>query len=313
MLFEQKNDFYLHASACDMENILCPLAQTLDKPNFKERYLKLIRGLDDKSIMVVQKALSRLQRAVNGVQILADENETKILKDLRVNMQNNIIKTGDVFAYMGYFLPVNNFDPSVFYYRLHIDALQTTAKIKHKDIIDAGAWAGDSALILSKYTDKKVFAFEPVPQIYNWLLKTVEMNNLENVVPINVGVGDKDERRSMYLQGFGSSFVRHIEPGCSTANDIEVTTIDGFVEKNNLQVGLIKADIEGFEQYMLRGAEKTIKSQRPALMICIYHNESDFFDIKPLIESWNLDYKFKIVKGVDGNIFSETLLIAEVL
>ena len=38
----------------------------------------------------------------------------------------------------------------------------------------------------------------------------------------------------------------------------------------------------------------------------------DFFNIKPMIESWDLGYEFKIVKPVDGAIILETMLIAEV-
>lgn len=49
------------------------------------------------------------------------------------------------------------------------------------------------------------------------------------------------------------------------------------------------------------------------IKISIYHNASDFFDIKPLLESWNLNYSFKIVRPVDMGIQCETLLIAEQL
>ena len=56
----------------------------------------------------------------------------------------------------------------------------------------------------------------------------------------------------------------------------------------------------------------TIKKFRPILLISIYHNMDDFLDIKPMIEDWNLGYKFKILKPVDGNIMFETMLIAEV-
>jgi hypothetical protein len=44
--------------------------------------------------------------------------------------------------------------------------------------------------------------------------------------------------------------------------------------------------------------------------LSIYHNPDDFFDIKPMIESWDLGYAFKI-RRCPGEIFAETLLIAE--
>ena len=90
-----------------------------------------------------------------------------------------------------------------------------------------------------------------------------------------------------------------------------MTSLDKYVEENNLKVGLIKTDLEGSEQQFLKGAEKTIKTQRPTLLISIYHTASDFFTIKPLIESWDLNYNFRIVKPLDGEIMLETLLICE--
>lgn len=63
---------------------------------------------------------------------------------------------------------------------------------------------------------------------------------------------------------------------------------------------------------MLHGAQNTIREQRPVLLISIYHNESDFFDIKPWLETLNLGYKFKIHKPVYGSAIIEAMLVAEV-
>jgi hypothetical protein len=48
---------------------------------------------------------------------------------------------------------------------------------------------------------------------------------------------------------------------------------------------------------------------KPILLISIYHNKKDFFEIKPLIESWNLGYTFKIRKLLSD--WQEIMLIAE--
>ena len=67
----------------------------------------------------------------------------------------------------------------------------------------------------------------------------------------------------------------------------------------------------GFEQQFLKGAENTIKTQKPTLLLSIYHNANDFFQIKPYIESLDLGYKLKIRKPIDGHIRGEILLLAE--
>jgi FkbM family methyltransferase len=303
---------YLQPSKGEMDFILCPVAKETEKPDFTERYQKLINGLDDESIFTVNKLIDRCKQVAGGVsRIPMDENESKILTDIRKNFLKKITRINDKkFAYMQYFFPILHFEVPIFYHKLHMDSLRTLGNIRDKNIIDAGAFVGDSALIFSKYTNKEIFAFEPITIIYCLLLETIRMNNLTNVVPLRMGLGDKNETKSIYMQGSSSSFIE--KEGCFTESNISVTTIDDFVEKDNLQIGLIKADIEGFEQYMLRGAERTIKTQKPALMVCIYHSVSDFFDIKPLIESWDLGYKFRIVKPECGSIFTETVLIAEV-
>ena len=87
--------------------------------------------------------------------------------------------------------------------------------------------------------------------------------------------------------------------------------MDDFVEKNSLDVGLIKVDVEGFERALLKGAVRTIKIQKPTLLLSIYHSGGDFFDIKKMIEDLDLGYRFKIKQQFAGSILAETLLIAE--
>ena len=63
----------------------------------------------------------------------------------------------------------------------------------------------------------------------------------------------------------------------------------------------------------MKGARKTIEKYRPVLLISMYHNPSDFFEIKPMIDSWNLGYKFSVYKPLGNNtVVAETLLIAQV-
>ena len=78
-------------------------------------------------------------------------------------------------------------------------------------------------------------------------------------------------------------------------------------------MGLIKVDVEGGEQLLIKGAKNTICSQKPILIISIYHSPEDFFYIKPEIESWNLGYGFTIHKQLNTSIIRETVLIAQIV
>gem|GEM_PF-6245178 len=43
---------------------------------------------------------------------------------------------------------------------------------------------------------------------------------------------------------------------------------------------------------------------KPILIVSIYHHAEQFFGIKPLLESWNLGYKFEIYHSEPHNIFA---------
>lgn len=139
--------------------------------------------------------------------------------------------------------------------------------------------------------------------------KNIALNNKSNVEPVYMALGDQNNEIYIDDSNVSSGNVLNIK---NTGNKVQMTTLDSFVEKNNIKVGLIKTDLEGFEQPFLRGALNTIKKQKPILIISIYHSYSDFFDIKPMIEELDLGYKFKISKSNDFNIIVETKLIAEV-
>jgi FkbM family methyltransferase len=147
------------------------------------------------------------------------------------------------------------------------------------------------------------------------MLKTIEMNHKKNIVPVNLGLGSKNCKAEIpNLVGVGNrtNYVDSAQGNGKETAIVDIVTLDEYVDKNKLEVGLIKVDIEGNEQDFLKGAEKVIRSQKPALLISIYHNPADFFQIKSLIEGWNLGYKFKIAKCHSPYICIDTLLIAEV-
>lgn len=284
--------------------------------NFYDRIIRLRKGLDDNSLETISLIINRLKIIYElnyPVMNIFCRNEQKEILELREHFYSNIIQVDEnIYCYKNYFLPKNHFEACVFYYKHSIDKIKNIEVLKNRDIIDAGGFIGDSALIFSPLTNRKVYSFEPSYENYNDMLKTIELNNLNNLIAENIALSDKNGKSKFNICCSASTF--HINKSFEYTNEIEVDviTLDDYVEKNNLNVGLIKTDLEGAEQEFLRGAVNTIKKFRPILLISIYHNMDDFLDIKPMIEDWNLGYKFKILKPVDGNIMFETMLIAEV-
>jgi len=201
-----------------------------------------------------------------------------------------------------YALSVYKYDSGLCFLEPH-----TLKQIENKDIIDGGAFIGDSAIVFNKYNPAKIFSFEPDKDNFRILQETVKLNNLEHIIiPVNKGLGDKEEEIILYGQGPGASTMNK---SCSEFSTIKVTTIDSFVKENNLSVGLIKLDIEGFELETIQSSIQTIKEHKPLLLISLYHQPKDFFEIKPLIESLNLNYNFMIRKIDPRHHTVETILI----
>jgi len=205
------------------------------------------------------------------------------------------------------------YEDSIFRYGHGIKLLpkNTLEYLKDKDIIDGGAFVGDSAIVFNNYTDKNIYSFEPDTGNFNKLQETINLNNLKNkIIPINLGLSDKNEEIKLYSTEFCQSVLVVTPEKLLNPTIIKTTSIDDFVEKNNLNPGLIKLDVEGNELEVINGALNTIKKFKPVLLISIYHHPKDFFNIKPLIENLSLNYKFQIKKLNPFSPVYETMLIA---
>ena len=287
-----------------------------DYENLEKKYISLIKGMDKSSIDLITRIISRIQSFVleGKVNFLLTNEEKKQKKIFDRFVEENIKLANGNYARKGYILPQKDMEISVLEYRHGLDCVEHPEKFKDKDIIDVGGYIGDSAIVFSELTCKNIHTFEPCEEEYNKILKTIKLNGKSNIIPNNFALGAEKKTEVIKCDDLGAaieSVSNYTLPDIPVA-DIKVSTLDKYVKDNNLQVGLIKVDIEGYEQEFLKGALETIRTQKPTLILSIYHNASDFFDIKPLIENLDLGYKFKVHKPFDYTIVAETVLICEV-
>ena len=293
-------------------------SDAMNREDSAQRFSALISGLDNESRNTVSDIIHRMGMIADGNKSLQDvytQREQDEFVRMNDEFSSKIVKLNDnLYYYNGYYLPVNQFDSSVFFTRYGIDKLTTLDSVRNKDIIDAGGYVGDTALLFSSYTDKSIHVFEASPSNMDIIRETIRLNQLENIVPVSKALGEKSGTATFSLGERNSCNSLVERPGYNYPNHIEVPviTLDDYVRENNLEVGLIKVDIEGGEQLLLKGAVETIRTQHPILLISIYHSANDFFEIKPMIEKMCDKYTFRIIKPANSAIVIETILLAEV-
>ena len=296
-----------------------PFFNYMERPDFAEKYLALTRNLSACDVREINKILWRIseikrhpeQKLFNFYSTAEQEEKKK----LQIEYKNKILAISDnLYVYDQYKLPINHFEACVFLYRHGIELVKDKTSLRDKDFIDAGAFIGDSALVLSEYTDKRIYSFEINPENIKNLHKTIELNNLTQVTVVEKALYDSETEMELNLSPMISAASLDKLPGIPYEEKtvkIPAITLDKFVRENNLHVGLIKTDLEGAELAFLKGAKQTIEEQKPVLLLSVYHKPSDFFELKPLLENWVPDYEFAVFKPVDNSILLETMIIAQ--
>jgi len=165
-------------------------------------------------------------------------------------------------------------------------------------VLDCGANMGIFSA-LAAYYGATVHAFEAMPYTYNsYLMKTAFMNAAKTggrIYPYEVAVWDKEETLMFKYDpngGIQGPTCVTVEKGNKTEEFcVSAITLDSFVERNNIErVDFIKADIEGAERNMLRGAKNVLQRFSPKLSICTYHLKDDPQVIREIILQTNPNY-----------------------
>ncbi len=279
--------------------------QYFEENDLDNKTADLIRGLDEKSVQTVTTFIERYKLFMKAYEVLGDKFFI-MPKDYLSLDEKNLRQIPE--KYIGK-IAGERYEDNVFINHCGLKFINRKAreKIKGRDIIDGGAFVGDSALVLSEYRPRHIYCFEPTQKNQKLLYQTIEMNKMDNVSVISSALSDESGSGIINIAGPGSSLMAKIKN--KPKQETPITSIDEFAMENDLTLGLIKLDVEGYEYNVIKGAIETIKRDRPIMLISLYHRGKDFFEIKPMIEALDLDYEFKIVKE-NNTLFYEILLLA---
>lgn len=138
---------------------------------------------------------------------------------------------------------------------------------------------------------KHIYMVEPSQYFYRSLLKS--FGELGKTTLFNCAVGSTNEKVNFNEDSLDGQIAKSADSG----RIIDVKTIDSLIEDKT--VTFLKADIEGFEIEMLKGAKNTIIKNKPKIAITTYHKPNNPKEIIDLIKSYVPEYNY-FIKGIHG-------------
>lgn len=264
-----------------------------------EKLAQLRKNLDVKSHEVIEQKLEHLLELPSW--------DSKYQKNMRCLDRAHLLYTKEQIAEQKKFdaaltrisqeIKLKTYIPEVVYYHHGLLLLPSSIrnKLKNKIFVDCGASYGDSAVMFGKYYDpEKVISFE--------LTNRPEVASKEYFLTLTKNRLDTS-RYKLITKGVSDECCVN-EDGCEFVNMDSILTGQG-------NIGLIKMDIEGAALHAIKGATEVISRNRPVLIISIYHCPSEFFEVKPYLESLGLGYQF-LLRNLNfaTNYELETVLIA---
>lgn len=174
--------------------------------------------------------------------------------------------------------------------------------------IDVGANLGIYTLVASRLVGRagRVIAIEPSVQSFPALQKNIAVNRLTNVLPLPVALAEKTAKTWLHhgINPGQNSFGK--DPSCNGVGEEVVTeTLDSVLLQASVDhVDLIKMDVEGAEELVLRGASRVVTSERPLIIFEFNPEAAQRLGLSPS-GAWNLlealNYEFFMV-GPRGSL-----------
>lgn len=176
-------------------------------------------------------------------------------------------------------------------------------------VYDVGASIGDFSSMASKLRNVvQVYAFEPIPEIYDKLLR--RMQRSPHAQCFNIALGDSRGMAEFYQSDYTPSSsllpmgrLHRLEfpyTAHTTSRQVNVACLDDFVAERQLALpDFIKLDVQGFEDRVLRGGSRCLGHARHCVLemslVSLYEGSLLFDDLYQVMR----DSGYRFVGFVD--------------
>lgn len=134
--------------------------------------------------------------------------------------------------------------------------------------VDVGANIGNHSVYFGLFTKAdKVISFEPHPEIFKILQTNIKNNKLQKTTSThNAALGEKTGKCSLEIAPTDEIGGSRVVKG----NEIDQWKLDRFVDE---EITLIKVDVEGYEEFVIKGADKVLTKHKPELFLELTNNK----------------------------------------
>ena len=220
---------------------------------------------------------------------------TDILSYININGIIIFIKSG--WDYKGNYWEKNGLKFRYIYssvYDTFIEEEYKFLNVKDKNVLDIGAFVGDSAIYFILKGAKKVYAIEPHPDAYNEMLENIKLNNIENkIIPINIGINYEKDYIFIPVTALSTQDTLFKPKGNSTK--VPAGKLNYIIDKYNIDAQILKMDCEGCEYDIILKDYDTIKEFDEIGFE--YHTCNTKIPVSKLLEKLNKDFECKFIRG----------------
>ena len=143
---------------------------------------------------------------------------------------------------------------------------------------DLGANVGFFSILASKYiSNGMIYSFEPIPYNVVVFKQHLELNksqiNQRNIELLPYAITDKEGEVAMTHDRYaieGNTYIASAYLATTDRIMVECHSIDGLLEAGYLKPDVIKIDVEGAELDVLKGAERTLATYKPNILLATH-------------------------------------------
>lgn len=145
--------------------------------------------------------------------------------------------------------------------------LDLLKKVSSPVVLDIGANIGNHALAFSTLASH-VYAFEPLPAVYDLLARNITDNNIDNISAFPFALSDTAGEADIFMVSEGNVGASSFDQRDDNTEAVTVTKKIGdevIRELGLKKIDLIKLDVEAHEAYVLRGLRETLQQHKPII------------------------------------------------